>query len=94
MTRRLQETESVPRCEFSEAGPGEIGVIVFIGNLVLVVGFLVALFVVHVALASGAEAYWLEKVTPHKHVSLLEVIFVLSRPFFIMTGRTSASASR
>lgn len=79
MTRRLQETESAPRCEFTEAGSGELGVVVFIGNLVLVVGFLVALFVVHVTFASGAEAYWLEKVTPHKHVLLLVVVvFIVS----------------
>lgn len=61
-TRRLQETDSAPRCEFSEAGSGEIGVLVFIGNLVLVAVILLTLFFLHVALASGAEAYWLTKV--------------------------------
>ena len=63
-TRRLQETASAPRCEFSEAGSGDIGVVVFIGNLVLVAVILLALFFFHVALVSGAEAYWLTKVSP------------------------------
>lgn len=49
-------------CVFS-ASMGEIGASVFVGNAVLVVGILLATFLVHVAVVSGVEAYWLAKVS-------------------------------
>lgn len=61
-TRRLQETDGSSRCELAEAGSSEIGAVVFIGNLLLFAGILLAIFLLHVFLASGVEAYWLEKV--------------------------------
>lgn len=35
---------------------------VFMGNLVLFAGILAGIFVVHIALASGVEAYWIAQV--------------------------------
>lgn len=61
-TRRLQETESASRCDLASTGSGDIGAIVFVGNLVLFAGVLLAIFLLHVLLASGVEAYWLTKV--------------------------------
>lgn len=49
-------------CVFS-AGVGEIGASVFVGNTVLVVGILLGTFLLHVAVVSGVEAYWLAKVS-------------------------------
>lgn len=61
-TRRLQEAESASQCDLAATGPGDIGAIVFVGNLVLFAGALLAIFLLHVLLASGVEAYWLTKV--------------------------------
>lgn len=44
------------------AGVGEIGASVFVGNTVLVGGILLGTFLLHVAIVSGVEAYWLGKV--------------------------------
>lgn len=38
-----------------------IGGPVFVGNIVLVVGILLSLFLLHVVVISGVEAYWLTK---------------------------------
>ena len=48
-------------CAF-EIGAGDIGALVFVGNLILVVGILLGVFLLHVAVVSGVEAYWLTKV--------------------------------
>ncbi|CAM9523853.1 unnamed protein product [Ectocarpus sp. 6 AP-2014] len=44
-----------------ETGASEIGALVFVGNLALVLGILLAIFFLHVAVVSGAEALWLTK---------------------------------
>lgn len=67
-TRRLQETESSGRCELAEAGSDDIGAIVFIGNLALFAVILLTIFLFHVLLASGVEAYWLTKVTEPMYI--------------------------
>ena len=90
-TRRLQKTDSVLRCEFAAPGSNDISVLVFIGNLILVAVILLAIFVLHVTLTSGVEAYWLTKVTPLEHVSPLELVFITE---FRTAGRTGFSASR
>lgn len=51
-------------CAF-DAGAGEIGALVFVGNLILVVGTLLGVFLLHVAVISGVEALWLTKVSAH-----------------------------
>lgn len=61
-TRRLEEGSSTAFCTFSEADDGNIGMLVFIGNLVLVVGALLGVFILHIASVSAVEAYWLAKV--------------------------------
>lgn len=48
-------------CTF-ETGASDIGALVFVGNLALVLGILLAIFFLHVAVVSGAEALWLTKV--------------------------------
>lgn len=53
-------------CVFS-AGASDIGASVFVGNAMLVGGILVGLFLFHVAIVSGAEAYWLAKVSSSKY---------------------------
>lgn len=53
---------SSSKCFFA-ADAGDIGAMVFVGNLALVVGILVGIFLVHVAVISGVEAYWLTKVS-------------------------------
>lgn len=62
--RRLDGTDSLPRCELADAGSSDIGALVFIGNLVLFAIILLAIFVLHIVLASGVEACWVTKVTP------------------------------
>ncbi len=52
-------------CEFS-AGASDIGASVFVGNSVLVGGILLGVFLLQVAIVSGAEAYWLAKVSSSK----------------------------
>lgn len=67
--RRLQaETEegagggSASVCSWDGVDVNGLGALVFIGNLGLVFGALVVIFLLHVALVSGVEAYWLAKV--------------------------------
>ena len=48
-------------CVF-DAGASELGALVFVGNLILVVGILLGVFLLHIVLVSGVEAYWLTKV--------------------------------
>lgn len=48
-----------------ETGASEIGALVFVGNLALVLGILLAIFFLHVAVVSGAEALWLTKVSKY-----------------------------
>ena len=60
--RRLQEEDSSDRCQLTAAGSSDIGAVVFIGNLVLFISILLIIFILHVLLASGVEAYWLTKV--------------------------------
>lgn len=43
-------------------GASDLGALVFVGNLVLVVGILLLIFLIHVAVISGVEAFWLLKV--------------------------------
>jgi len=40
----------------------DISSAVFMGNLVLFAAILTGIYVVHIALASGVEAYWIAKV--------------------------------
>ncbi|CAM9789606.1 unnamed protein product [Ectocarpus fasciculatus] len=47
-------------CAF-EAGASGIGALIFVGNLALVIGILLAIFFIHVAVVSGVEALWLTK---------------------------------
>lgn len=47
-------------CAFDGA-KDEINGLVFVGNLVLVISLLVAIFLVHIAVISGVEAYWLSQ---------------------------------
>ncbi len=47
-------------CAF-DAG-GDLGALVFVGNLLLVVGILLGIFLLHVLIVSGVEAFWLTKV--------------------------------
>lgn len=67
------DTDGLPRCAFTPAGSSKIGETVFIGNFVLFVGILLAIFLLHVWLTSGVEAYWLTKVTPRTRTPLGEV---------------------
>lgn len=69
-TRRLQEEHHSSRCELAAAESNEIGAIGFIGNLVLFTGILLTIFLLHVLLASGVEAYWLTKVKPPTRMPL------------------------
>ena len=77
-TRRLQETERESRCHLAATESGDIGAIVFVGNLVLFAGALLAIFLLHVFLASGVEAYWLTKVKPTGFSSLRICSLVLA----------------
>ena len=45
----------------------------FIGNLVLVVGIVLIQFLLHVAVVSGVEAYWLSK------VNVLSIVLTIFR---------------
>lgn len=49
-------------CSWDGVDVNGLGALVFIGNLGLVFGALVVIFLLHVALVSGVEAYWLAKV--------------------------------
>lgn len=60
LTRSLQEEDS--SCVFEETSLSDIGALVFLGNLGLFAAILLGIFVVHIVVASGAEAYWLSKV--------------------------------
>lgn len=74
-------------CVFG-AGAGDIGSLVFVGNLILVVGILLGVFLLHVAVVSGVEAYWLTKV----RASRLQV-FRRWRPYVVprLVCRTGSS---
>lgn len=63
-SRRLQAEDDSSRCELAAAGSNDIGAVVFIGNLLLFASILLTIFLLHLLLASGVEAYWLTKVTP------------------------------
>eukprot|EP00903_Cladosiphon_okamuranus_P017691 g16290.t1 len=67
-TRRLQEQAedgggggSASECSWDGADVNGLGALVFIGNLLLVFGALVLIFLLHVALVSAVEAFWLAK---------------------------------
>lgn len=49
-------------CNFEDEEGGMINVPIFVGNLISVVGLLLIIFLVHVLVVSGVEAYWLSKV--------------------------------
>lgn len=53
--------EWITGCSF-EGDPREIDALMFVGNVILVVGILVCIFAVHLVVVSGVEAYWLAKV--------------------------------
>lgn len=44
-------------------GVSDIGALVFVGNLTLVVVILLGVLLLHVAVISGVETYWLAKVS-------------------------------
>ncbi|CAM9192533.1 unnamed protein product, partial [Hapterophycus canaliculatus] len=44
-----------------ETGASDIGALVFVGNLALVAGTLIGIFLLHVVMVSGMEALWLTK---------------------------------
>lgn len=48
-----------PSCDFDGT---DLGGLIFVGNFVLVMGMLLVIFLLHVAITSGFEAYWLSKV--------------------------------
>eukprot|EP00752_Nemacystus_decipiens_P002264 g2145.t1 len=50
-----------PACDL-EAGSGDLGTSVFVGNLLLVLGVLLGVLLLHVAVVSGVEAFWLLKI--------------------------------
>eukprot|EP00903_Cladosiphon_okamuranus_P021834 g20077.t1 len=54
-------------CVF-ETGASDIGALVFVGNLILVVGTLLGVFLMHVAVVSGVEALWLTKKRARDHL--------------------------
>lgn len=67
--RRLQEEPeegggggSALECSWDGADMNGLGALVFIGNLCLVFGALLLIFLLHVALVSAVEAFWLAKV--------------------------------
>ncbi|CAN0416896.1 unnamed protein product, partial [Laminaria digitata] len=84
-TRRLQEEHHSSRCELAAAESNDIGAIGFIGNLVLFAGILLTIFLLHVLLASGVEAYWLTKVKPPTRMPL---------PYFDSTAEPVPQGSR
>ena len=45
-----------------DAEASELSALVFVGNLVLVVGILLGVFLLHILVVSGVEALWLTKV--------------------------------
>lgn len=48
-------------CNFSVMD-GELGPLIFVGNIVLIISILLGMLLLHIALASAVEAYWLWKV--------------------------------
>lgn len=59
---KIGEDIGSEECVF-DAGASEIGALVFVGNLVLVVGILLGVLVLHIVIVSGVEALWLTKVS-------------------------------
>lgn len=49
-------------CNFS-ASDGNLSPLIFVGNLALVLGILLLVFLLHVTVVSGVEAFWLWKVS-------------------------------
>lgn len=68
MRRLQQEAEegegggSATGCSWDGADANGLGALVFIGNLTLVFGALLLIFLLHVALVSAVESFWLAKV--------------------------------
>ena len=57
-----------PESDVSPGPANEISSFVFMGNFLLFLALLAGIFIVHVAVASGVEAYWIAKVwTTHLH---------------------------
>lgn len=54
--------DAVPDSCTIEDAPSKLSVLVFVGNILLVAGVLLAILLVHIAVISGIEAYWLVKV--------------------------------
>lgn len=74
-------------CEFGD-GVDTIGVLIFVGILLLFIGGLLCIFLFHVTVVSGVEATWLSKVRQPRwcsvarcpirgHHFILESLFVL-----------------
>lgn len=61
-------------CE-AETQDHHIGSLVLLGNLVLIGSILLGLFFLHVALASGVEAYWLTEVIQRTFVQSIPTKF-------------------
>lgn len=71
--RRLEEGEgggSALECSWDGADMNGLGALVFIGNLCLVFGALLLIFLLHVALVSAVEAFWLAKVSAGCDISI------------------------
>lgn len=49
-------------CNFSMTD-GDLGPLIFVGNIILVIGILAGILLLHIAVVSGVEAYWLWKVS-------------------------------
>lgn len=58
----LSQEEGSSGCTFLVTSLSDIGGEVFVGNIVLFSCILVGIFVVHILVASGVEAYWMSKV--------------------------------
>lgn len=50
-----------------EDSEGGLGLLVFMGNLALVIAILLGVFFLHVTVVSGVEAYWLWRVSHRAH---------------------------
>lgn len=78
--RRLEEGEgggSALECSWDGADMNGLGALVFIGNLCLVFGALLLIFLLHVALVSAVEAFWLAKVSAGCDISINACCFFL-----------------
>ncbi len=60
----------------ASSATGDLSSFVFMGNFVLFVALLTVIFLIHVALASGVEAYWIAKVRMLSEIwCRLEILF-------------------